>query len=78
MIKIYIYIYIYDFIIIKTIYLLALLGIHFANIVAMKKLSIEQLNTNDGKYKLEKERNVKSKLKQFRMVFELNSQRNNN
>ena len=34
------------------IYLLALLGIVFADIVAMKKLSIEKLNTDNSKYKL--------------------------
>ena len=33
-------------------YLLALISSIFANVVAMEKLSIEQLNTNDGKYEL--------------------------
>ena len=33
-------------------YLLALISSVFANVVAMEKLSIEQLNTNDGKYEL--------------------------
>jgi hypothetical protein len=31
---------------------LALISSVFANVVAMEKLSIEQLNTNDGKYEL--------------------------